>query len=130
MPITPKFVTISNGNDSVVIDKIIPCDANGEPTGIASAVPATWVNGATAQDFRTFGTVELQVASLSGGDTIAVTRSIDGANYVAQSYVASDFSTGATISANGIYSYPGGGSLKWTKTGAASSPTVTVRSGP
>jgi hypothetical protein len=88
---------------------------------------AGWAAGATAQDLRNYGSAEVQVAGLSGGDTIAFTRSLDGTNYKAVSWIDQSFATGSTVSADGIYSLPGGGYLKWTKTGAASTPTVTVR---
>jgi hypothetical protein len=89
--------------------------------------PAALAAAATPYDARLYGSAEAQVTGLSGGDTIAFTRSLDGTNYATVSWIDQTFATGSTISANGIYSFPGGGYLKWTQTGSASTPTVTVR---
>ncbi len=99
---------------------------NADATALSLAATG-WVTGATAQDTRNYENVEVQVASLTSPDTIAFTRSIDGTNYTAVSWIDQNFATGSTISANGIYGFPGGGYLKWTKTGSAGTPTVTVR---
>lgn len=88
-----------------------------------------WGVGATAQNVTDFPSVQIQVAGLSGGDTIAITRSIDGDNYVAQSLVGSDFTVVTSISANGIYSAQGGGFIKYAKTGSASTPAVSIVNG-
>lgn len=94
---------------------------------IAPAVPAT---SGTAIDVSSYGSVSLQVHGLSGGDTLAVTKQTDGTNFSPISGISeADYSVVATISADGIYDYPGGGLIKYTKTGSASTPTVSLRAG-
>lgn len=95
----------------------------------AQAAAATWVTGSTAQDARNYGSVTIQVSGLSGGDSIAVTGSLLGSSYAPLTGIGADFSTAATITADGIYSFPGGQYLKWAQTGSASTPTVTIRAG-
>lgn len=96
--------------------------------GPSTRPPAAWANGSTPQDMTNFETVEIQVAGLSGGDSIAITRTLDGSAYVAQTGISTaDLSTVASITADGIYAFTGGGNLKWAKTGSASTPTVTIR---
>lgn len=102
-------------------------DSNGNP--IPAATPAPWVTGSTPQDARSFNAVTIQVEGLSGGDTIAVTGSLSGNGYTALTGIGADFSTVTTISADGIYSFDGGQYLKWAKTGSASTPTLTIRTG-
>jgi hypothetical protein len=125
-------VTVSiTGSDGVVRRTVIPAfiltDAAGNP--LNGSTFGAWTTGATAQDLRYISSGELQVYGLSGGDTIAVTRSIDGTHYVAQSLTSNTLTVVATISADGIYAFPGGGYLKWTQTGSASTPTITLRAG-
>lgn len=91
------------------------------------AKPKGWSNGAEAFDVRYYSSAELQISGLSGGDTITVSRSLDGTNFITQTWIASDFSSGSTISANGLYTFSAGGFLKWSKTGSASTPAVTIR---
>jgi hypothetical protein len=112
-------------------------DSTGAPLGPtnpqvvlpSSTAPAAWSTGATPRDVRSFSNVTLQVAGLSGGDTIAVTGSLDGTNYTALTGIDANFNLATTISANGIYSYSGGQYLKYAQTGSASTPTVTIRAG-
>lgn len=95
----------------------------------ASTTPATWTTGTTAQDARNYASVTLQISGLSGGDSITVTGSLDSANYVTLGWVDQIFNTGSSITASGIYSFPGGRYLKWIKTGSSSTPTLTIRAG-
>lgn len=72
------------------------------------------------QDARNYGSVTIQVSGLSGGDSIAVTGSVDGTNYLIQ----------RTIITDGIYScLPGGMQYKYAKAGSASTPVVTYSAG-
>lgn len=103
--------------------------ANPLPARPPVQMPAAWANGATPQDLRTFDSAVIQVVGLSGGDTIAVSRSIDGTNFVAQSLIAADFSIQTTIAQDGVYSMPAQGYIKYAKTGSASAPVVTLRAG-
>lgn len=95
---------------------------------LPTALGATPLAEGVAQDARIVEGVEIQVAGLVNGDSIAVTRSLDGANYAAQVGISTaDLSTVTAITANGIYAFTGGGMVKWTKTGPGAAPTVTIR---
>jgi hypothetical protein len=96
---------------------------------VGASAPSASVTAGSVVDTSSFGSVNLQVQGLSGGDTLTVSRSVDGTNYVTQSGIAQDYTVVSSIVADGIYSYPGGDSIKYTKTGSASSPTVTLRAG-
>lgn len=104
--------------------------ASGEAIAVAPTEngPTAWADGNSARDMRSFATVEFQVASLAAGVSIAVTRSLDAANFAAQTGInTADLSTVTSITANGIYAFSGGGFVKWTKTGPGAAPTVTIR---
>jgi len=118
-------------NSAVIIDKNgIAVDAsNPLPTRAPIQGAAAWSNGAAAVDLRLLDNAQIQISGLSGGDSITITRSLDGTNYVPQSIVGNDYSVASNITTNGIYTVPAGGYLKWAKTGTASTPTVTIRAG-
>jgi hypothetical protein len=103
--------------------------ANPLPTDRPRILPIAWANGAVTQDLRSHGEAELQVAGLSGGDTISVARSLDGNNFVSATWIDQGFATGMTIAANGTYSFAGGGFLRWSRIGNASAPILTLRGG-
>lgn len=103
--------------------------ANPMPVQLAASAPAVWTTGALAQDARGYGSVTIQVSGLSGGDAISVTGSLDGTNYATLTGIDTGFNLAPTITANGIYSYSGGQYLKWTQTGSASTPVITIRAG-
>lgn len=127
------FLAYITGTDGVSRGGVIPAMTLVNSAGIEAAVgaPAAATTAGTAYDARNYGAATAQISGLSGGDTIAFTQSIDGTIYVAVSWIDQGFGSGGaspyTISANGIYSFPGGGYLKWVKTGVASTPAVTVR---
>lgn len=110
------------------VKPMISVTAEGDPV---NARPATWTAPATSLDVRDYGFVEVQFAGISGGDTYAVTRSLDGANFHALAGIYDQSGSGpyATIAQNGIYSLLGGGFLRAVKTGSASTPTLTYRLG-
>lgn len=101
-------------------------DEDPLPVAPARTLPTAWT-GTEEIDLRKYSSAEIQVAALGGGDTITVSRSLDGVNFVPQAYIAADFSTGVPISAPGIYSFPGGGWLKWERSGSGTAPSVTLR---
>lgn len=119
-------VVLANG-DSFVAPAVVSIDSSGNPAGTAQ--PGVAISAGSASDTSSFSSANLQVQGLSGGDTLTVTRSVDGTNYVTQSGIAQDYSVVSAISADGIYSYPGSGLIKYAKTGSASTPTVTLRAG-
>lgn len=88
-------------------------------------LPASWATPTTAQDVRYYSDVEVQVV---GAPAVAYTpaRSLDGANYVAANAYDKDGNAVASISAAGIYSFDGGGFLKFT---AGAGSTLTIRAG-
>lgn len=86
-----------------------------------------WTDGSVSQDMRAFRDVEIQVANLSGGDTIVFTRSLENTVFVTPSWIDQSFATGTVVSANGTYNFDGFAFLKWTKTGSASTPGVWIR---
>lgn len=92
--------------------------------------PEEWPDGAEARDLRAYATATLQVTGLSGGDSITISASLDGSAYAPLSGMArADTTIAARIGSDGVYDFPATGFLKWTKAGAASSPTVTIRAG-
>lgn len=68
--------------------------------------------------------VEVQIISLSGGDSLAVARSLDGENYVDYPMLDTELETQTSFTAAGIYTVAGGAWLRFTKTGSASSGTT------
>lgn len=72
-------------------------------------------------------TIDVQVSGLSGGDSLAVSRSINGDTFTTAELYDMEYTTVSTITADGFYSAPGYAHLKFTKTGSASTPTVLVR---
>lgn len=83
----------------------------------------------TSLDVRPYGSVDVQVNAISGGDSIAFTASLDNANFVGgNSCPILDLAGNsyAAITAPGRYTVPGRGFIQWAKTGSASSPTVYV----
>lgn len=89
----------------------------------------TPVAGGAVVDLRPYDNAKVQVTGLSGSDAITVSLSLDGVNWVPQTLLASDRSLVPQITANGLYDLSAGGYLKWTKTGSASTPIVTIRAG-
>lgn len=71
-------------------------------------------------DCRSTDEVEIQITALAGGDTITVTRSLDNVTFFNQMVAG-------PIAANTLYTEQAGGYIKFTKTGSASTPTITIR---
>lgn len=72
-----------------------------------------------------YETAIIQVKNLSGGDTLAVSGTVDHANYVTMSVTNLVTNASATsITADGVYSCPALEFLKHTQTGSASTPSV------
>lgn len=84
---------------------------------------------AVSVDLREEEDTEFQVSGLSGGDTIAVTRSFDNTAFWPVTMFDGVFNDVTSIAADNIYSCSGAGYLKFTKTGSASTPTISVRRG-
>jgi len=80
-------------------------------------------------DLREEEETEFQVTGLSGGDTIAVTRSFDKVGFAPMMVFNGVFDSFTSIAADHIYSCPAAGYLTFTKTGTASTPTISVRRG-
>lgn len=97
------------------------------PLGVALPIllPVAWP-ASTTMDMRMYSGVTVQVANLSGGDTIQISQSFDGINSNVQSWVKNDFTTGSTISTVGNYSFSGGGYMTYAKTGSGGTPTLTI----
>lgn len=95
------------------------------PISPPTLLPVTWAS-ATTRDMRNYTGVTVQVAGLSGGDTVQISENYDGSNSSVQSWVKNDFTVGNTISTNGNYSFVGGGYMTFAKTGSASTPTLTI----
>lgn len=114
MPVIKKSSTIVNADGVVLF----------------YTAPTTWADGSVATDLSTnsMSAAEVQVDSISGGDSIAFTRSLTGGTYYAFTAIYDQNGNAVTsITAPGIYSLRGGGLLKYTKTGSASTPVVTIR---
>jgi hypothetical protein len=73
--------------------------------------------------------VEIHISALSGGDSIAVSRSLnDEAAYVTWPLTDREGNTvSSSFTAPGIYFADGGAWLKFTKTGSAATTTIYVR---
>lgn len=89
-------------------------------------IPHATLAANTPLDVSNYDTAEFQVQGLAGGDTITISRTIDNTNYVACSVISQAFAVLATISVDGLYSLAGRGHVRWTKTGSASTPAVSV----
>lgn len=100
------------------------------PVILTSSDARVWTDGTIAQDVRAFGLAEVQVTGLSGGDTISFTRSLTcTGTYLPLTgyYDQNGGGAYATVAADNIVLLRGGGCLKNTKTGSASTPTITIR---
>ena len=103
---------------------------NPQPTQPAIATPAT-LTLATAANFTAYGSVRVQVDSLSGGDSITFAGSVasGGTTYALQQILNTQTGTiASSITANGVYLilFAGGLYVTPTKTGSASTPTLTA----
>lgn len=120
----------------------MPLDENGAPyrpipvvnvDGSGNLVDATdgslttgWA-AANVKSCAGYGSVLLQVQGLSGGDSIALSGTADGTNYQVLSGINLNSNASLTsIVADGVYAYPSVGSVKYAKTGVASTPTVAL----
>jgi hypothetical protein len=117
----------------LVIGDKTSADSTGNPVGPQATVAATTAQLAGGSiDLRLAAGAQLQIAGLSA-DTIAVSHSEDGINFVTATLLKNDLSTVTATaltgsSANGIYSVMGfGGYLKVQRTGSADTLTVTLR---
>jgi hypothetical protein len=69
--------------------------------------------------------VEVHISGLSGGDSIAVTRSLsEDADYVSWPLLDGEYNPVTSFTAAGIYTTEGGAWLKFTKTGTAGTTTT------
>lgn len=76
-------------------------------------------------DATAYNNVDLWIYGLGSGDSISVSVSPDGTlGFVPITGVGADFTTSASITAPGRYTFNGNGVLKFTKTGTASTVTV------
>lgn len=81
----------------------------------------------TPKGAAAFATVQVSVSALSGGDTIAIYGSGDNTNFTVLS--GTNLATAGavtSIAANGIYSFPATGYVKYIRTGAVSTPVVNI----
>lgn len=94
-------------------------------------IASSFVLGSTpvTVDLREEQETEFQVTGLSGGDTITVTRSFDNVAFVPRTMFNDVFGDFTSITADHIYSIAAAGYLKFTKTGTASTPTISIRRG-
>lgn len=97
--------------------------------GTSIAQSFTLADTARVLDLREEEETEFQVSGLSGGDTIAVTRSFDAVNYVPHFLLTNMLDSATTIGADNIYQCSAAGYLKFAKTGTASTPTISIRRG-
>lgn len=77
---------------------------------LAFQTPQKWDDPTSANDYHMFADVEVQIIGLSVAFTPQ--RSFDGSNFVACNAYDKDGNTVTSISADGIYSLPGGAYLK------------------
>lgn len=117
-------------NTSFGISGTLPAFAATPTVQPAIAAPAT-LTLATAANFTAYGTVRVQVDSLSGGDAITFAGSVasGGITYPLQQILNTQTGTiASSITANGTYIvlFAGGLYVTPTKTGSASTPTITA----
>ena len=80
-------------------------------------------------DLREEEETEFQIVGITGGDTVAITRSFDGANFVPHFVLTNMLNDVTSIAADNIFRCDAAGYLKFTKSGTGSTPTVTIRRG-
>jgi hypothetical protein len=119
MSTLPKFIDAAG----------IPRPSEGVVIIPLSVQPGQTLAHDTPADISNLSTVILQVSGLSVGDTLTVSQSIDLTNYIPVYGIAQDFSISPTITSDGIYTYNGGGSLRYSKSGTGQPPAVTIRAG-
>ena len=98
-------------------------------------LPAVTVSLGAANNMTGYGLVILQVDGLSGGDTIVASASVGSGGtpytYTVMALSGTFGTTSASISHSGTYAILGAGHqyVTFTKTGAASAPTLTLTAG-
>lgn len=86
---------------------------------------AGWNGAATST--ANYGAVSIAFANITGGDSYVVNGSLNGVTFKAMSAInLADFTTPASIIVDGIYAFTALGSISYTKTGSASTPTVNL----
>lgn len=102
-------------------------DAAGNLVDVSDAAVTTGWAAANVKSCAGYGSALVQVQGLSGGDSIALSGTADGTNYVVLSGINLNSNASLTsITADGIYAFPTVGSIKYAKTGVASTPTVAL----
>ena len=125
-------IRVKDGDGNLVQVNSIPNPGQTNSDNSVSIIPAAldvvvWPDGSIYADIRAYSTFKLQVNGLSGGDTVQVTTSLDNTGYSTAYCITPDFSTTNSISTNGVYTLVGGAYFKWSKTGSASTPTISYR---
>lgn len=118
----------AEGERTVIVGPNSPLPVSAAPTALQ---PMPWAPLTDVHDLTAYALAEMQVSGLAGGDTLAVTRSLDTANFAAVSAIYDMNGEGpfAQIAEDGIYLVPGGGWLSLEQSGSASSPVITLRAG-
>ena len=84
---------------------------------------------AVVVDLREEEETEFQIVGIAGGDSVTVTRSFDGSNFVPHFVLTNMLNDITSITADNIFLCDAAGYLKFTKTGTGSTPAVTIRRG-
>lgn len=96
------------------------------PAALPRVLPTTWSTPtATPQDARLYGDIEVQFVGTPSTPYTPV-RSLDGTNFVAANAYDKDGNAVTSINAAGIYSFDGGGYLKFS---AGAGSVLTMRAG-
>lgn len=137
--ITPPAVAVTLATDDIggvhYPKSKIAFGANDSATDVSPTNPFPVVGTAayktvtpwdgSALDASAYGEVIVNISGISGGDSYAIKGSITGANpRTLLAINLADLTTTASITADGIYSFPAVGIMTFVKTGAASAPTV------
>lgn len=119
------LVTSASG-EQVRARAVVLVSADGIAAQPADAVAtAPWTGSAI--DTKGYSSVLVNFTNITGGDSYVVKGSLTGANpKILMGVNLGDLTTAASITADGLYSFPAAGQITFVKTGTASTPTVNL----
>jgi hypothetical protein len=90
---------------------------------MSDTVTSGWTG--SAKSTATFSEVLVAFTGISGGDSYVVQGALNGSNPKTLTGInLGDYSTTASVTADGVYSFAPCGQVSYTKTGSVSTPTV------
>lgn len=103
---------------------VVPNTDTSFPVLPGFSTTAPWTG--TSTNVQAFSSVSVGFSGISGGDSYIVEGSVGGTVWSTLTGIRQDYVTAASVTTDGVYSYPAIGFVRFTKTGSASTPTVNL----